>query len=160
MALLTSRDTGPRPSGVDCAWQEPGEVSSTSRDTGPRSSGVDCAWQEPREVTDLDIDPERSWIRLLDKDELLTQSSSSDGHGIGYGLWISNSELYKTHLLTTRHVLGGKCYPAFWAKPEYQTNRQERMGIRIGSRLETRLRWISSKFDRAPIGTGSIGADD
>ena len=84
-----SRDTGPRSSSVDYAWQEPGEVSSTSRDTGPRSSsvdyarqehdeasltsrdtgsrpsGVDCTWQEPREVMDLDIDPERSWIRLL-----------------------------------------------------------------------------------------------
>ena len=84
-----SRDTGPRSSSVDYAWQEPGEVSSTSRDTGPRPSsvdyaqqehdeasltprdtgsrpsGVDCTWQEPGEIMDLDIDPERSWIRLL-----------------------------------------------------------------------------------------------
>ena len=61
----TSSDTGARSLGVDCAWQEPGEVSSTSRDTGPRILGMDCARQEPVEVMNLDIDPERSWIRLL-----------------------------------------------------------------------------------------------
>ena len=63
----TSRDTGPRSLGVDCAWQEPGEVSLTFRDTGPMSSSVDYARQESGEVMDLDldIDSERSWIRLL-----------------------------------------------------------------------------------------------
>ena len=61
----TYMDTGPWSSSVDCAWQEPREVSSMSRDTGPRSSGVDYAWQEPGEVRESDIDPERSWIRLL-----------------------------------------------------------------------------------------------
>ena len=38
---------------------------TASRDTGPRSSSVDYTWQEPGEVMDLNIDPERSWIRLL-----------------------------------------------------------------------------------------------
>ena len=56
------RDTGPRSSSMDCAWQEPGEVGSTSRDTGPRSSSMDCAWQEPGEVnsTSRDTGPRSS----------------------------------------------------------------------------------------------------
>ena len=62
---LTSRDTGPRSSSVDYAQQEHDEASLTSGDTGSRSSCVDCTWQEPGEVMDLNIDPERSWIRLL-----------------------------------------------------------------------------------------------
>ena len=37
-----------------------------------------------------------------------------------YGLWTLESELFKTRLLVTRHVLGGKCYLTFWSRLEYQ----------------------------------------
>ena len=46
------------------------------------------------------------------KDDLLWQ--------YGYGLWILDSELFKTRLVITRHVLGGKVLSHFWSKLEYQ----------------------------------------
>ena len=88
----------------------------TSRDTGPRSSGVDCAWQEPREVMDLDIDPERSWIRLLDKDGLITQPSSLDGHGIGYGLWTLDLETIQNTPSYHKACFGGQMLSRFLVK--------------------------------------------
>ena len=55
-------------------------------------------------LLDNDLEQSRIWLSDLDGITWLW---------IGHGLQISDSELLKTRLLTTRHVSGGKCYPAF-----------------------------------------------
>ena len=94
---------------------------------------------------------------VVDKDGLITQSSSSDGHGICYGPWISDSETIQNTPSYHKACFGGQMLSLFLVKAGISTNW---LDIRIGVQLETRLQWISSKFGRAPIRTESIGNDD
>ena len=60
------------------------------------------------------------------KDDILWQ--------YGYGLWILDSELFKTRLVITRHVLGGKVLSHFLVKTGISTNWQGIMDIRTGDK--------------------------
>ena len=95
---------------MDNAWQEPREVMAFGYRPGAVMDLVTGFGYGPGEVPGIDL--------LMDGDSKQSRIRLSDSHGItwlwiGYGLQISDLELYKTRLLTTRHVLGGKCYPAF-----------------------------------------------
>ena len=77
------------------------------------------------------------------KDDILWQ--------YGFGLRILDSELFKTRLVITRHVLGGKLLSHFLVKTGITTNWQGIMDIRTGDKATMDIVKILLNSDRDEI---------